>query len=1400
MQIEKTVFISYRRTNAMHARAVYQALKSQGYDCFLDFQNIDAGAFEQIIISQIKARAHFVLILTPSALERCNEPGDWLRREIETAMDYKRNIVPLMMDGFDYKSPIIRQALTGKLEVLSGFNALTVHTDYFDEAMARLANRFLNKPVDAILYPILSEHKAFINENIIAADNVTKVTSDELRAAEWFESGFAKYDKGDFAGAIEDYTRSIQLNPKQHLAFFNRGLAKGRIGNKPAALMDYTQASLIQPDYVNAYYQRGIVRGELGDIDGEIEDYTTAIRYDPQFYLAYNNRAAAYMDKKLYDNAVDDANQAILIKPDYADAFYNRGLAMGYKGDKDAELNDYTAAIGANANYDKAYYNRALIYFERDELQKAFDDYTAVIRLHDRSGGNEQTATTALSPALLASAYRNRGVIYERWNNIAAAISDFEKHLAFNPPDADAVLTHIANLRNQQNIGGNNPVVNTTPTSASEYFDRAFKKFEEADFAGAIEDYTQVIQLDPTDHVAWYNRGLARWNLRQNDEAIADYTQAIKLKPDYARAFYNRAIVRGAKGDLQGEIDDYTESIRLDPKYHQAYNNRAATFIDMKQFDLAIMDANQAIWLKEDYTDAYYNRGLAKKNMGDVSGALADYNKALEINPDYNKAYRSRGIIYEERGDLLLAKADYENYVRLGGIEPDKIRGWIAEIDAKLAGGASGIGDPNQMTAAQLFKRAFEKHEQGDYNGSIEDYSAVLEINPDDHIVWYNRGLGYYRIDENEKAEADYTRCIELNPNYINAYYNRGLARKRLGNSAGAMDDYDETIRRDANYINVYRARGIIYEDNGEFAKAIADYKKYIELGGAEADKIKGWIAEVEDKMARMASGQYPVTPVGGMTSKEYFDRAYAKHDQGDFEGSVADYSEALKLNPSDHLAWYNRGLGYYNLKRNAEAIADYSECIRINPEYINAYYNRGLARNRNGDKTGALLDYNETIRRKADYVNAYRARGIIYEEMGDYDRAISDYEKYIELNGGEPDKIRGWINEVIAKKSAAGGSVFGGLTAEQFFDRAYNKHENGDYAGAIADYTQAIKLKPHDHLAWYNRGLGHYFLNQHSQAILDYTESIRLNPEYVNAYYNRGLARNRNGDKSGAMDDYNETIRRKADYINAYRARGILFEDLGDTTRAVADYQKYIELGGTDADKVRGWIDAIKQKIASGNQNPPPRPKPTIAPDTDPFENIHLHDGMFRSADDPPEDTSGYVGADGKIRWTKLDSGNGGVMSARQYFDRAFKKHDAGDFAGSVADYSEALKLNSRDHLAWYNRGLGYYNLGKHSQAISDYTECIRLNPEYINAYYNRGLARSKNGDAAGALADYNETLRRNPQYVNAYRARGIIYEDNGDFAKAIADYSRYIELGGSEPDKIRGWIKEVEEKLRKR
>jgi hypothetical protein len=180
-RIEKTVFISYRRKDISWALAVYQYLTSQKYDVFFDYTSIPSGDFEQIIVSNIKARAHFVLILTPTALDRCSQPGDWLRREIETAIDEKRNIIPLFFDGFNFGSSAVSEKLTGKLATLPRYNGLDIPSGYFMEGMQRLCGRYLNVPLNAVLHPVPTEVRKVVIEEQVAANKALVQKSADIK-------------------------------------------------------------------------------------------------------------------------------------------------------------------------------------------------------------------------------------------------------------------------------------------------------------------------------------------------------------------------------------------------------------------------------------------------------------------------------------------------------------------------------------------------------------------------------------------------------------------------------------------------------------------------------------------------------------------------------------------------------------------------------------------------------------------------------------------------------------------------------------------------------------------------------------------------------------------------------------------------------------------------------------------------------------------------------------------------------------------------------------------------------------------------------------------------------------------------------------------------------------------
>ena len=178
---EKTVFISYRRKDIAWALAVYQYLADKKYDVFFDYTSISSGDFEQIIASNIKARAHFVLILTPDALDSTSNPEDWLRREIETAIDEKRNIIPLFFDGFTFSSPAVTERLTGKLANISRYNGLDIPSGYFPEAMERLRTRYLNVPLDAVIHPVSSQVRKKVKEEKVAANKALREQKVDIK-------------------------------------------------------------------------------------------------------------------------------------------------------------------------------------------------------------------------------------------------------------------------------------------------------------------------------------------------------------------------------------------------------------------------------------------------------------------------------------------------------------------------------------------------------------------------------------------------------------------------------------------------------------------------------------------------------------------------------------------------------------------------------------------------------------------------------------------------------------------------------------------------------------------------------------------------------------------------------------------------------------------------------------------------------------------------------------------------------------------------------------------------------------------------------------------------------------------------------------------------------------------
>ena len=139
----------------------------------------------------------------------------------------------------------------------------------------------------------VSNNNAVLPEN--NAVNYLLNTSDQ-EVEKYYNQGLAKYNSGDYEGAIKDYREVLKVNPSILLAYSNRGLARAKLGDNRGAIEDCSQALKINSTLDLAYLNRGLAYLNLKEWQKAIDDFSYALQNNAQLLYAYSNRGSAYAE------------------------------------------------------------------------------------------------------------------------------------------------------------------------------------------------------------------------------------------------------------------------------------------------------------------------------------------------------------------------------------------------------------------------------------------------------------------------------------------------------------------------------------------------------------------------------------------------------------------------------------------------------------------------------------------------------------------------------------------------------------------------------------------------------------------------------------------------------------------------------------------------------------------------------------------------------------------------------------------------------------------------------------------------------------------------------------------------------------------------------------------------
>lgn len=271
-----------------------------------------------------------------------------------------------------------------------------------------------------------------------------------------------------------------------------------------------------------------------------------------------------------------------------------------------------------------------------------------------------------------------------------------------------------------------------------------------------------------------------------------------------------------------------------------------------------------------------------------------------------------------------------------------------------------------------------------------------------------------------------------------------------------------------------------------------------------------------------------------------------------------------------------------------------------------------------------------------------YSQRGLLKLQEGNFDGAVQDFSQVLILN---PTSSFAYVNRGVAKKKL------------------------GQFNEAIEDYTKAIQIDKNCSDAYLNRGLAYFHKNMNTQALEDYHIVIRLDPSPI-VFYNRGLVWARIKKFKEAIEDFNRSLQIDPQYRNAYIDRGLVYFQLKEFDLAKADYNQALLL-------------------------------------------------------DPKE--------------------------YRSYLYRGVLKRNMGDLDGAIQDYDETIRLNPKAQDAYSNRANAKDIKGDYAGAISDFSTVFQHNPQEFSCIYHLGRIKLKLKDTEGAKEHFRQYLDQTKQQTHS-------------------------------------------------
>ena len=927
------------------------------------------------------------------------------------------------------------------------------------------------------------------------------------------------------------------------------------------------------------------------------------------------------------------------------------------------------------------------------------------------------------------SSILNLGNVYKGLKRFDKALEIFE-HANQIEPNKDYIISEIGVAH--QNLGN---------------VDNAFNAFEKA------------IELNPTSELAWLGKGdLYFNNLNEHSKAVKFYEKASKINEKNPNTWVALAQSYDRLGDHEKANKCIDKALTNKPSSEFAllglgafYANRGMVKECEKWCRKLIRENNKNIKALECIGVAYNN---AKK----FEKAIEYFNKALDINPTqfniiYEKAMATNALKHTEEAKQLyhdLLKLDHNNINTLLELSKilsnegnyDKALKLLSRAEKKspddsdllLIKGTVYANKKDYVKAVEYLDRSLKLNPKNVYvwlnlgriyvntfNGSKsrEYFEKGLEIEPDNVFLLEGLGVSCLNLGLFNDAINKFERIIKLEPSYTSAYFYIAEAYKLKGDSDLSINYYDELLGLEPSNRNAILGKCIVYISSGKMPSAKKLFKQLMKESGGDA-QVPFDISVVLNKCGKFENSiRYLNKAIDADSKREifYIEKANIYHKLRKYDEAGRSYKKALGINPKSSMVLYHIGMNYLAKNNLPKAIEFLKKYTVIVPNDATAWFKLGTAYNKQGNKTTAKECFESSIQYGPLNAEMFSVIGDFYSNtMGDLNNAITCYEKAVSLGrddsriktaiaicnlnigkfdecirycedvlNKEPENIDALVLESIAWSSKGRNDIPDDKLRKALLLQPNNyltmlglaifNHNNGQGQEAIKWAKKGVEIEPNNLnnvILYLILGNNYNLIGLYDEAIANFEYARKYKPDNEDVLSSGGFPFRNLKRYNEAIEWWREYLKLKPDDWEFWYYTGVTYGDINDFKNAIECLEKAISLNDTE----KGPYYALGiQDSKSGN---------------------HQHAIQIFQ----------------KLKALDSESNQPWLYTGDIYFT------ETNEFEKAIAEYLEAMKINSNNWKAWVNLSVASRILGDIAKEKEYIYKAIQQCPDKIELF----------------------------------------------------------------------------------